>query len=49
MREKVNRLARGILNEDLPVLSVSPEQIRAEVRCGEVLKVLLQADSLNGA
>lgn len=48
MREKVNRLARGILNEDLPVLSVSPEQIRAEVRCGEVLKVLLQADSLNG-
>ena len=27
MREKINRLARGVLNEEQPVLSVSPERI----------------------
>ena len=48
MREKINRLARGVLNEEQPVLSVSPERIEMEIRRGEILKVPLQADSLNG-
>ena len=47
MREKINRLARGVLNEEQPVLSVSPERIDMAIRRGEVLKVPLQADSLN--
>ena len=47
MREKINRLARGVLNEEQPVLSVSPERINMAIRRGEVLKVPLQADSLN--
>ena len=43
MREKINRLARGVLNEEQPVLSVSPERIDMAIRRGEVLKVPLQA------
>ena len=31
MREKINRLARGVLNEEQPVLSVSPERIETGV------------------
>ena len=48
MREKINRLARGVLNEEQPLLSVSPERIEMELRRGEIVKVPLQADSLNG-
>ena len=47
MREKINRLARGVLNEEQPVLMVTPERIEMDLRRGEVLKVPVQADSLN--
>ena len=38
MREKINCLARGVLNEEQPVLSVSPERIEMEIRRGEILR-----------
>ena len=48
MRERINRLARGILTAEVPELSVSPEEIAGEVRSGEVFRTFICADSENG-
>ena len=48
MRERINRLARGILTAETPELSVSPESLDGEVRSGEVLRTSVSADSENG-
>ena len=48
MRERINRLARGVLNSEVPVLSVRPENLRLSVRRGEMLSAEFHADSENG-
>ena len=48
MRERINRLARGILTAEVPELSVSPEEIAGEVRSGEVFRTFICADSGSG-
>ena len=48
MRERINRLARGVLNSEVPVLSVRPENLRLSVRRGEMLSAEFHADSDNG-
>lgn len=48
MRERINRLARGILNFDQPVLSVQPESLVLSVRRGEVLRTEISVNSANG-
>lgn len=48
MRERINRLARGILNFDQPVLSVQPESLALSVRRGEVLRTEISVNSANG-
>ena len=45
MRERINRLARGVLNSEVPVLSVRPENLRLSVRRGEMLSAEFHADS----
>ena len=47
MRERINRLARGVLNSEVPVLSVRPENLRLSVRRGEMLSAEFHADSEN--
>lgn len=48
MRERINRLARGVLNSEVPVLSVRPENLRLSVRRGEMLSAEFHVDSGNG-
>ena len=43
MRERINRLARGILTAEVPELSVSPEEIAGEVRSGEVFRTFVKS------
>ena len=48
MRERINRLARGILSAGDPELVLAPERIDLPVRKGEVLKTEIAAESGNG-
>ena len=38
MREKINRLAKGILDSEIPLMSWTPENIDETVRAGEVVQ-----------
>lgn len=48
MRERINRLARGILNPERPELVVIPERLELPVRRGELLRTELSVNSANG-
>ena len=48
MREKINRLARGILDSETPLLSVFPEKLDLPVQSGSVLGFELSVESRNG-
>ena len=48
MRERINRLARGILSAGDPEIVLAPERIDLPVRKGEVLRTEIAAESGNG-
>lgn len=48
MKETINRFAKGILDDDPPVLSVSPEEFRGTLPFGETAGFTIEAECLNG-
>ena len=48
MRERINRLARGILSAGDPEIVLAPVRIDLPVRKGEVLRTEIAAESGNG-
>ena len=47
MREKINRLAKGIIDQVLPEISVIPENIDMPVKSGEIIKIEINIESKN--
>lgn len=47
MRERINRLARGILDAEAAVPAVTPERLELPIRCGEKQRVAFSVDSAN--
>ena len=45
MREKLNRLARGVISGDVPVMTLDRGQISGEVKKGEKLRAEITAGS----
>ena len=48
MRERINRLAKGIVDTENPILDIQPLQIEETVRTGEIIRKELYIDSGNG-
>ncbi|MCI8664500.1 MAG: hypothetical protein HFG69_14840 [Hungatella sp.] len=48
MRERINRLAKGIIEMEEPVLTIQPSVIDEEIRAGEKIRQELLANSDNG-
>lgn len=48
MREKINRLSRGILDSETPLLSVAPEELDLPVQSGSILRSEISIGSANG-
>ena len=48
MRERINRLAKGIVDADVPELTMSPELIEMTVQAGEVTRKELSAADIQG-
>ena len=47
MRERINRLARGIVDAEVPKLFLSPQQIEETLGCNSVYKRELYLSSEN--
>ena len=43
MRERINRLARGIIDNGSPELVLTPERVEASVPAGEVIRAYKRA------
>lgn len=48
MRGRTNRLTRGVLSSEMPVLSMHPENLRLSMWCRGMLSTELHMDSNNG-
>lgn len=48
MRERINRLAKGIIDMEVPVLTIQPSAIEEEIRAGERSRRELALSSENG-
>ena len=48
MRERINRLARGIIDSGSPELALSPERVERFVPAGAVTRGEIVINSLNG-
>ena len=48
MRERINRLAKGIIDMEAPVLSIQPDRIDEEITVGELIRDELFISSDNG-
>ena len=47
MRERINRLARGIIDSETPKLVLKPERLEAVVQAGEVIRGEIVVSSVN--
>lgn len=48
MRERINRLAKGIVDSDMPEISIAPESFDSLLKTGETLRAELAVNSTNG-
>lgn len=48
MRERINRLAKGIIDMEVPKLLIQPERIEEEVQAGEIVRKEVFVTSENG-
>lgn len=48
MRERINRLAKGIIDAEAPILLIQPSELRDSVRAGEIIRKDIYVASGNG-
>ena len=47
MREKINRLANGIIDRDIPKISIAPETMNLPIKSDEIVRMDIKVNSLN--
>lgn len=47
MREKINRLAIGMIEDDIPQINISPLYIDSTIKASEIIRVEIHIDSIN--
>lgn len=47
MREKINRLANGIIERESPKLSITPENMDLPIKSGEIVRMEIYVNSIN--